>query len=322
MLVRIVKNWDVPALRRQTPALSMMWDGIRFTEEPVNACDYVLVLNHARTSFRVECSPDNVWVLLQEPPTEAYYSLHRGLRCCSKVFTQDMTRRGARYVHSQPALPWHVNKTYDELVKERPPEKTSKLSWITSNLSHLRGHRERLAFLERLRAKTPFDLFGRGFQPIGDKWNGIAPYRYSLAVENFSGHYYWSEKLADCFLAWTMPIYFGCTNLAEFFPPESFISIDIREPDAVDRVREAIETDLWLKRRDAIAEARRLVLDHYQLFPYISAKIRAFATQRSSATPRTVTVGPWPDTHERIRRRLRRSVGGLLLRRLNLLSEY
>ena len=30
----------------------------------------------------------------------------------------------------------------------------------------------------------PFDLFGRGFHPIADKWDGIAPYRYSIAFEN------------------------------------------------------------------------------------------------------------------------------------------
>ena len=30
-----------------------------------------------------------------------------------------------------------------------------------------------------------------------------------------------SEKIADCFLAWTMPIYYGCPRIAEYFPAES-----------------------------------------------------------------------------------------------------
>src|SRR5687768_17715451 len=56
-------------------------------------------------------------------------------------------------------------------------------------------------------------------------------YRYSLAIENFSGPYYWTEKVIDCYLSWTMPLYFGCTNLADYFPAESFVQIDIHRSE-------------------------------------------------------------------------------------------
>lgn len=303
MLVRIIKNWDWPDLPRQTPGGSMCWDGIQFTEEPVAECDHVLILNHALEPIRVRCSPDRIWAIMQEPPTEVGYTMHRGLRCYARVFTQDAGRRGARYVHSQPALPWHVQKTYDELRSAAAPEKPRKLSWITSNLAWLPGHQRRMAFLGRLRDSVDFDLFGRGFNPIEDKWDGLAPYRYSLAVENFSGPDYWTEKIADCFLAWSMPIYFGCTNLADFFPAESYVAADIRDPDAPQQVRRVIESDLWWRRRDAIDEARRRVLERYQLFPYMAEHIRTFLAQSGSRLrpPREITIGIWPDRRERLR---------------------
>ena len=39
------------------------------------------------------------------------------------------------------------------------------------------------------------------------------------------------------------------------------------------KIKEVIESDLYIRRRDAIAEARRLVLDEYQLFPFIVNRI-------------------------------------------------
>ena len=63
----------------------------------------------------------------------------------------------------------------------------------------LEGLRARLRFLERLRGGS-ISTAG-GANPSRINGTGL-PYRYSLAVENFRGPYYWTEKLADCFLAW------------------------------------------------------------------------------------------------------------------------
>src|SRR5947209_3257678 len=149
MLVRIIK-WDYPGLQKQTPAGALIWDGITFTEEPVERCDHVLVLNYATERTRVICSPDRVWALIGEPPTDFRHSLHRALPVYARTYMQDPRQHGARYVHSHGGLPWRVNKSYDELVAMTPPDKPRALSWITSDVVILRGHVERLAFLERL----------------------------------------------------------------------------------------------------------------------------------------------------------------------------
>lgn len=273
-LVRIIKSWTFPNLLRQTPGTDGRWGDIQFTLDAVERCDYVLVLNHLPYDTVVEVPPGHIWCMIQEPPLPAFRCFENGFPHYDRIFTQDRTREGPKFVHTHGSLPWHVGRDYDQLTSETPPTKTRNLSWITSNLGNHKGHRQRLTFLERLRESgVPFDLFGRGFNPIADKWDGLAPYRYAIAVENCSSVDYWTEKITDCFLAGTMPIYYGAANLADYFPRESFVWLDITDPDAPNRVAEIISSDLAERNRDAILEARRRVLEVHNFFPRLSGLI-------------------------------------------------
>ena len=76
---------------------------------------------------------------------------------------------------------------------------------------------------------------------IEQKADALDPYRYHLAVENYIGPHYWTEKLADAFLGYTLPFYCGAPNAADYFPEESFIPIDINNFDgALETIRRAI----------------------------------------------------------------------------------
>jgi hypothetical protein len=276
ILVRILEDFTDLDLFRQTSGHLGVWDEVHFTEEPVESSDYVLVLNKPEADTTVRCPPDHIWAVMQEPPNETFGWMHSGDLSYARVYTTDeQLPASARYIHSQPALGWRVEKDYDFLVRAGVPEKTRSLSWITSNKATFQGHRRRMRFLQALQSQVEFDLFGAGFQFIEDKWDGLASYRYSLAIENFSNAYYWSEKLADCFLAWSMPVYYGCNRITEYFPPESILTIDIQDPHCVDQVRDVVQSKAWENNLDAIACARQLVLDKFQLFPFITQQIRA-----------------------------------------------
>ena len=57
-------------------------------------------------------------------------------------------------------------------------------------------------------------------------------------------------------------------NLEEYFPPESFIRIDIAKPEkTVAEIKDILEHDRWESRLPALEEARNLILHKYQLFP-------------------------------------------------------
>jgi len=150
---------------------------------------------------------------------------------------------------------------------------------------------KRLSFLRFLQkdGSLPIDLYGRAVRYIEDKWDGLARYRYSIAVENASGPDYWTEKIGDCFLAWTVPLYHGCTNLEAYFPADSFIRIDIGRPrDALEAIRRIVREDDWERRLPALSEARRRVLHEYQLFPHLASRLRAESPEAGERVLQTV----------------------------------
>lgn len=298
-LVRIVRRWDSPDIMQQTARGEGIWDGVKFTLEPIQPFDYLIILNDPPTRLEVRCSPEKVWTLAQEPPTSFFRFWHINPSHSFKILTSDAKRSGSQYVHSHPAMPWHINKDYDFLLACDIPQKTRQLSWITSNTRLIAGHRTRMTFLQKIEGEITFDLFGRGFKPIEDKWDGLAPYRYSLAIENFSNAYYWTEKIADCFLAWTMPIYYGCSKITDYFPSEAMIQIDITASDVVDQIKSVLAEDPWPRRLEAIAYARELVLKRYQLFPFLVDQIRHFeSTSGYPSSPQLITLSPRPLFYE------------------------
>jgi Glycosyltransferase family 10 (fucosyltransferase) C-term len=318
-LVRIVMRWARDDLLRQTPESTGVWEGVRFTLDPVDTCDYLVVLSGVQEPVSVRCHPHNVWTVVQEPPNEIFQRLHRGIEGIHRVYTTDPSLRGRKYVHSQPALQWLIDRNYDELVTMPVPPKDRSLSWITSNLAVFEGHRTRMQFLNRVRDAMSFDLFGRGFNFIEDKWDGLAPYRYTIAVENYQNPYYWSEKITDPLLAWTMPIYFGCTRISKYLPEGSFVAIDINDPDAIEQIQEIVASDLWHRNLDAIAEARRRILQEYQLFPFLAREIHQHPLRKEGTAhfQPFVTVTDRPVLADRIRNGLRSMLGRYVSRHLH-----
>jgi hypothetical protein len=306
MLVRIIKNWEWPDLFRQTPESSGIWDNIQFTSEPVDACDYLIVLNKISDPAVVVCPPENLWAIIQEPPVDEYLWLYRGLDSFYRIYTPETRVLDAQLIPSHGALPWQVNKHYDELLDMPVPAKNKRLSWITSNKRSRPGHKARLSFLDLIGKRVVFDLRGRGFSPIADKWDGLAPYYYSLAIENYSAPYYWTEKLSDCFLSWTMPLYYGCTNISDYFPAESFIQIDINDPHVGEQINDVINSDLWSTRIEAVGYARELVLNRYQFFPFVAERIRENLAQGeiSAAQKISFTHGNSMPLKQRLKRRI------------------
>ena len=149
-------------------------------------------------------------------------------------------------------------------IAAEAPEKTEILSTVTSTkaMDHT-VHARRQAFVQEMKARLgdTLTLFGRGIRDIRDKREGMVPFRYHIAIENHyqSGHY--TEKLTDCFLARCLPFYFGDPDYAERFPRDAVIPIDIFDADRSEHIiREAISTDQYAARREALEEARSLAL--------------------------------------------------------------
>lgn len=155
---------------------------------------------------------------------------------------------------------------------------SAKRQWHTQ-------HARRFAFIETMRAAFPdMAVFGRGATPMRDKREALDPFRYHLAVENHIAPHHITEKLTDAFLGRCLPFYAGAPNAADYFPADSLIAINLYRPqEAIAIIREAMASQQWQKRQEAIAAARRCVLEEQHLFAIIARLVNAAATGDQAA---------------------------------------
>ena len=119
------------------------------------------------------------------------------------------------------------------------------------------------------------DIFGKGERFLEKKCEGLDHYRYTLALENHLSPHHWTEKLSDAFIGYTMPLYAGCSNVSDYFPEDSFIQLDMRDSKAaIDIIEKTIADNRYEDCLPAIIEARRRVLDDYNLPNYIAGAIK------------------------------------------------
>ncbi|MBD2092791.1 glycosyltransferase [Microcoleus sp. FACHB-1515] len=177
-----------------------------------------------------------------------------------------------------PAIWYHVN-SFREFAEMPAPAKTRSCSWITSGIDRTANHRQRLAFLQQLQQQFEFDLYGRGLPDwvkskgvLANKWNGMAPYFYNLAIENYAeNEWYATEKLWDALLAWCLPIYYGGSAADRLLPPGSFLRLPSFDQAGIDFIREVTATpDAWMAAHGAIAQAREIILYELNLLNWLS----------------------------------------------------
>lgn len=108
--------------------------------------------------------------------------------------------------------------------------KTNLTSFIASNKNICPGHQFRLDCVNEVTVQNlKVDIFGRGINPISSKLEGLKNYYYSVAMENTETPFYYSEKILDCFLSGTIPIYYGCPNIEKFFNTDGIIIFNTKE---------------------------------------------------------------------------------------------
>ncbi len=301
MIVRIVKDWPYPeSFFSQTPNEDGVWGDVRFTEDPIAECDYLIVLQRPPYDIDVKCAEGNAWLITQEPPVGYFRFFTKAFKYFDRVYSYyDVAHPNIRSL--QPVLPWHLLKSYHQLsslTREQLSAKKNEVAWITSSKSGFPGQTARMEFREYLQAQQfQFHLYGRGFTPIHDKFDGLFPCKYALAIENYSTENYWTEKLADSLLSWCLPFYWGAPNLEEYFSPECFIRIDISKPaEALRIINDAIKNGEWERRLAAIEKARHQILNEYQFFPYVAKMIKndnAFGSKKKKDYKIPVNPYPW-----------------------------
>ena len=105
--------------------------------------------------------------------------------------------------------------------------KTLNISIVTSTTKVLPGHFRRTLVIKRLMRDFPgcIDLYGKGYKVIENKHDALDNYRFHICFENTSNRFYWSEKIADPLISYTVPIYLGCKTISKYFDSDGMISL-------------------------------------------------------------------------------------------------
>jgi len=185
-------------------------------------------------------------------------------------------------------------------------EKSHLVSFIGS-LEHpdIGAYRFRREIAEFATARGDVDCFGRGIRPITGKREAIAPFKFSIAMENVAADHYFSEKLVDCILLETVPIYFGWPSICEHLDPRGILCFDGRESLAAELAR--LTPELYERMRPfALANKKKVIAErwhsHQGLLDRLSEQLPA---ELISLPPRKHRL---PSRPERvIKRLLRRS---------------
>lgn len=160
-------------------------------------------------------------------------------------------------------------------------DKTKDISCVVSS-----KHSHRNNYVKSLfKGDSPIDLYGRGHQPSyygknykGQlnydgkcKLKGLLDYKYSIVLENSQQKNYWTEKLADAYLSWCVPLYWGCPNMFDYFPKNSYHLLDINNNNSIEQIKEIIKQPIDI---ESLTKARNIILDEYNIWEVISKKIK------------------------------------------------
>lgn len=184
---------------------------------------------------------------------------------------------------------WWVDLSYNEL-KTLTYDKKDIITCVSTGKDHHYGHKHRLRVIEEILDKrNDAILYGKVMEGWGGNniienspiYQGELPHRnknkalidvkYHFCCENSSEDNYFTEKLVDPLVCETLPLYWGCPNLSEFIPKDSFIRLplDTSLAKAKDIINSTIKNNEWADRLPYIKEAKRILLEELNLFPLL-----------------------------------------------------
>lgn len=244
--------------------------------------DYYIFLEGIPNNINIQnINKNNIICLPREPFGEKNWLKHN--------IKYGYTYKNVFHVFTYPQF---INKTYDELINLKYFNKNKIVSSITSNKRNGPGYILRRNFLININKKYPglCDMYGYGWEnelsesykgELGKyhnknssnnmtKFDALNEYKYSICIENCSKDNYFTEKITDSILCWTVPIYYGCSNIEKYFPKDSYYYVDITKNNCYEEIIKIINKPITEQNIIALKEARKLILNKYNIWNVIN----------------------------------------------------
>ena len=252
--------------------------------------DYLFIFNHYNNPIKVDKS--NVFGFIIDPPFFINTFYQQTAQMCKLVYTccnKKYYKENENFVSAPSVMFSHLLGKAGFYRNNDNFNKQKKLS-ICVSVSKTPGKnpmydfRRELVF-KILESNLDCDIFGWGWEISDPRYKGspdnkaeaLLPYEYSIAIENSLLDGYISEKLFDCFLSNTVPVYYGTQTADTIYNPKSFLRLPYtNEPSRiVDWLQELTksETGSNLKYQDYIIESKERYYTRYNLYNLIKHSI-------------------------------------------------
>lgn len=155
-------------------------------------------------------SPRRIGLLIESPSVRPHaYKLAEASKPqfdTILTFKRDLLKQG------RPFLFYPLGGTWIENWRIHP--KSKMVSMLVSQKVGQRGHQLR----HTVKSWEGIDTYGRGVDRyVTHKEDALRDYRFAIVIENCREDWYFSEKLIDCLSQGTVPLYWGCPDIGQFF---------------------------------------------------------------------------------------------------------
>jgi hypothetical protein len=210
---------------------------------------------------QVRCKKKVAWILeCREVHPFAYDHILQVEHKFDHIFTFDsqLLARGPKYVKNLIAS----SRVSDEDAGLH--EKTKLLSLIASKKQWCTGHKLRHVVARSVNGRYDIDLWGEAFRPFGSpdihhnadqqggKTEPLRDYYFSITIMNSKQNDYFTETLVDVFRHGTIPIFWGCDNIGDYFNLDGILKFD--SGTELYKILDNLSPGEYDKRYDAIKE--------------------------------------------------------------------
>ena len=227
----------------------------------------------------------------------------RVLYLCEPPVIKSPRKKLPRHAHDFDYIltfdPW-VLKRYPQAHKfvygtifthKTPADREFSISTVVGTKLTSKGHRLRQKFLTRRnKIKTPFRWYfsqqyeekgvkmpSNGFT-LGDDKSPVFTSKFHVAIENCSMPDYFTEKIMDCFVTRTVPIYWGCKNISDYFNTDGIIVC--KNLRALVRACNSITPETYTKMQAAMEENYERAQNYIHLGERLARKIEELIVKR------------------------------------------
>ena len=248
--------------------------------------DLLVVFNHPRFYKGPPIDRKNTIGVILEPEWSCEINkFHHILRPICNYILHHKRHDSSQYIYYPGLLPFHMDYDDGENLDyyiDAEFKKSKKCSFIVSymdpGLSSESIYHQRVGLANQiLDSDLDIDIYGNNWDtcglsderikgPLDNKKDGLLDYLFSVAIENCVESDYFTEKITDCILTGTTPIYYGCPEIDRFF--DSVYQLNTL--DNLDQLTEILKTNKSLNQRDS----KKLMSTKFNLYTAITNFIK------------------------------------------------